>query len=247
MTAAPAYAVTDREMMTPALVFDILFTSWGPQHWWPAETPFEVAVGAVLTQNTAWTNVEKAITQLKAARALTPPSLLALPEQELARLIRPAGYHNVKARYLRTLASWVQERAAGDIASLASEDPVALRNELLALRGVGKETADSILLYAVGQPVFVVDAYTLRTGIRLQLLPHQVDYDTAQRTFTAQLPADLSTYRECHALLVRMAKEHCRTRPICDGCPLESRCPSAHQVLQKSQAARRLPAGEASL
>lgn len=227
--------------------YRVLSAAWGAQHWWPAETPFEVAVGAVLTQNTAWTNVEKAIAQLKAARALTPPSLLALPESELAGLIRPAGYHNVKARYLRTLTSWVQERAAGDIASLASEDPGALRNELLALRGVGKETADSILLYAIGQLAFVVDAYTLRTGIRLRLLPQQVDYDTAQRTFTAQLPADLSIYQECHALLVRMAKEHCRTRPMCDGCPLESRCPSAHQVVLKPRAARPTPARETTL
>jgi len=227
-------------------VYEVLSAAWGLQHWWPAETPFEVAVGAVLTQNTAWTNVEKAISQLKAARAMTPPSVLALPEQELARLIRPSGYHNVKARYLRTLASWVQVRAAGDIASLAADDPGALRNELLALRGVGKETADSILLYAIGQLAFVVDAYTLRTGTRLRLLPPQVDYDTAQRTFTKLLPADLSTYQECHALLVRMAKEHCSLRPLCTDCPLEQRCPSAHQIIYEPQIARRLRTGEAS-
>ena len=233
-------------MMTPGQVFDILLAALGPQHWWPAETPFEVAVGAVLTQNTAWTNVEKAVTALRSADALTPSSLLALPESELAQLIRPAGYHNVKARYLRTMASWVEERAGGNISRLASVNPAALRNELLALRGVGKETADSILLYAVGLPVFVIDAYTLRTGTRLHLLPEHADYDAAQRMFTDQLPASLSAYQEYHALVVRVAKQHCRTRPICDGCPLASRCPSAHRVVQRLHGKRRLPAQEAS-
>jgi endonuclease-3 related protein len=246
MTAAPAYAVTDREMMTPTQVFDILLTALGPQHWWPAETPFEVAVGAVLTQNTAWANVEKAITTLRKAGALTPSALLALPESELAQLIRPAGYHNVKARYLRTMTSWVADRAGGDISRLASESPAALRDELLALHGVGKETADSILLYAVGLPVFVIDAYTLRIGARLHLLPEHADYDTAQRMFTTQLPASLSTYQEYHALVVRVAKEHCRTRPICDGCPLASCCPSARRVVRQEHRARRMPAREAS-
>jgi endonuclease-3 related protein len=214
-------------------LFDLLFKVWGPQHWWPAETPFEVAVGAVLTQNTAWTNVEKAIAQLKAAGALTAPSLLAVPESELAQLIRPAGTCNVKARYLRTLALWLLQRAAGDLSSLASEDSETLRNELLCLRGVGKETADSILLYAVGQPAFVIDAYTLRIASRLHFLPQQTDYDTAQKLLTTQLPADPHVYDECHALLVRLAKERCRA--------LESRCPSAHQVVQKPRPARPLP------
>lgn len=225
-------------------VYEILFTAWGLQHWWPAETPFEVAVGAVLTQNTAWTNVEKAVTRLKAAGALTVRSLLAVPEQELAQLIRPAGYCNVKARYLRTMASWVLQRAAGNLSSLVAEDPETLRDELLSLRGIGKETADSILLYAVGMPVFVIDAYTLRTGSRLHLLSQRSDYDAAQRMFTTQLPADLSTYQECHALLVRLAKEHCRPRPACAGCPLELHCPSAHHVVQRPRAARRITASE---
>ncbi|MHB8072099.1 MAG: endonuclease III domain-containing protein, partial [Candidatus Cryosericum sp.] len=176
--------------------------------------------------------------------ALTALSLLALSESDLAQMIRSAGTCNVKTRYLRTLASWIQRRAAGDLSSLASEDPETLRDELLALRGVGKETADSILLYAVGQPAFVIDAYTLRAGTRLRLLPEHVDYDTAQHIFTTQLPADLHTCQECHALLVRLAKEHCRARPVCDACPLESRCPSAHQVVLKPRSTRRTPARE---
>jgi endonuclease III related protein len=225
-------------------VYDALSAAWGTQHWWPAETPFEVAVGAVLTQNTAWTNVEKAIAKLKTAGALTALSLLELSESDLAQLVRSAGTCNVKARYLRTLASWIQRRAAGDLSSLASEDPETLRNDLLALRGVGKETADSILLYAVGQPAFVIDSYTVRTGTRLHLVPEHVDYDAAQHIFMTQLPADLHTYQECHALLVRLAKEYCRVRPVCSGCPLESRCPSAHRVVQKPRAARRTPAWE---
>ncbi len=219
-------------------LFDLLFKAWGPQHWWPGETPFEVAVGAVLTQNTAWTNVAKAIGQLKAAGMLTAASLSAVPESELAQLIHSAGYCNVKARYLGTLASWIQRRAGGDFSSLVSEDPATLRNELLALHGIGQETADSILLYAIGQPVFVIDAYTLRIAAMLRLLPQGTRYGTAQQFFTAQLPADPHVYNEYHALLVHLAKEYCRIRPFCTGCPLESRCPSAHQVEPELRPAR---------
>ena len=228
-----------RKNLNARELYELLFEAWGPQHWWPGETPFEIAVGAVLTQNTAWTNVEKAITQLKAADMLTAQSLLAVPEPDLAQLIWPTGYCNVKARYLRALASWILQRAAGDLSTLASSDPGALRSELLAVHGVGRETADSILLYAVGQPAFVIDAYTLRIASRLQLLPRKADYDTAQQFFITQFPADLHIYNECHALLVRLAKEHCRTRPVCAGCPLEQRCLSAHCVVSEPRHAER--------
>jgi endonuclease-3 related protein len=210
-----------------ALVYAQLAAAWGPQHWWPGDTPFEVAVGAVLTQNTAWSNVEKAITSLKATGAMTATGLLALSASDLEQAIRPAGYYRVKARYLRTLALWVAQRATGDLSSLASEDTDTLRREILALHGVGRETADSILLYAIGKPAFVVDAYTRRIGARLRLLPENATYESAQQYFIAGLPEDVHLFNEFHALLVRLAKEHCRARPVCLACPLERRCPSA--------------------
>lgn len=208
-------------------IYTRLASAWGPQHWWPGDTPFEVAIGAVLTQNTAWSNVEKAIASLKILHALTPAGLLVLSDSDLEQAVRPTGYYRVKARYLRTLAEWVSRSAAGDLSSLASEDTDTLRNEILALRGVGRETADSILLYAVGKPVFVVDAYTRRIAAKLCLLSENATYDVTQRYFTTRLPEDAHLFNEFHALLVRLAKEHCRTRSICSVCPLEQRCPSA--------------------
>lgn len=215
------------EMMTPVQLFDILLTAFGPQHWWPGDTPFEVAIGAVLAQNTSWSNVEKAIASLKAANAMTATSLLALSESDLEQAIRPAGYYRVKARYLRTLAVWVNQRATGNLSRLVSEDTGALRCELLALRGVGRETADSILLYAIGKPAFVVDAYTRRIAARLRLLPDNATYESIQQYFVTRLPEDAHLFNQFHALLVRLAKEHCRARPVCLTCPLEQCCPSA--------------------
>ncbi|MHB8106393.1 MAG: endonuclease III domain-containing protein [Candidatus Cryosericum sp.] len=215
-------------MTKPLQLFDILFAAFGPQHWWPGDTPFEVAVGAVLTQNTSWSNVEKAIASLNAAHAMTAAGLLGLPVSDLEQAIRPAGYYRVKAQYLRTLAEWVNRRAAVDLSNFASEDTGTLRRELLALRGVGRETADSILLYAIGKPVFVVDAYTRRIAVRLRLLPEGTDYESIQQYFLAGLPRDVQLFNEFHGLLVHLAKEHCRARPVCLACPLEACCPSAH-------------------
>jgi endonuclease-3 related protein len=214
-------------MTTPLQLFNILFAASGPQHWWPGDTPFEIAVGAVLTQNTTWSNVEKAITSLKTANGMTAAGLLGLPVSDLEQAIRPAGYYRVKAQYLRTLVEWVSRRAAGDLSSLASEDTNALRCELLALRGVGRETADSILLYAIGKPVFVVDAYTRRIAARLRLVPEGAAYESTQQYFVARLPEDARLFNEFHGLLVHLAKEHCRARPVCLACPLEACCPSA--------------------
>jgi len=225
-------------MMTPLQLFDILLTAFGPQHWWPGDTPFEVAVGAVLAQNTSWSNVEKAITSLKAANAMTTTSLLALSASDLEQAIRPAGYYRVKARYLRTLAAWASQRAIGDLSSLASEDTGALRREVLALHGVGRETADSILLYAIGKPAFVVDAYTRRIAARLHLLPDNATYESTQQYFVARLPEDAHLFNEFHALLVHLAKEHCRARPVCLTCPLEQCCPSADASLATGHAVR---------
>src|SRR5450756_1203959 len=221
-----------------AIVYAQLAAAWGPQHWWPGDTPFEVAVGAVLTQNTAWSNVEKAITSLKAAGAMTAAGLLALSASDLEQAIRSAGYYRVKARYLRTLALWVAQRAAGDLSSLASEDIGTLRCEVLALHGVGRETADSILLYAIGKPAFVVDAYTRRIAARLRLLPDNATYETTQQYFVTRLSEDAHLFNEFHALLVRLAKEHCRTRPVCLACPLEQCCPSADASPATGHAAR---------
>jgi endonuclease-3 related protein len=226
------------EKMTPVQLFDILLTAFGPQHWWPGDTPFEVAIGAVLAQNTSWPNVEKAIASLRAANAMTATSLLALSESDLEQAIRPVGYYRVKARYLRTLAEWVSQRATGNLSSLASEDTGALRCEILALHGVGKETADSILLYAIGKPAFVVDAYTRRIAARLRLLPDNATYESTQQYFVTRLPEDAHLFNEFHGLLVHLAKEHCRARPVCLACPLEQCCPSADASLATGHVVR---------
>lgn len=206
--------------------YNILLASLGPQNWWPGDTPFEVAVGAVLTQNTAWTNVQKAIDALKSRGAMSAEDILALPPAELEEIIHPAGFYRVKAGYLRTLSQWISHRASGDLSCLAGEETALIRRELLGLRGIGPETADSILLYAIGKPVFVVDAYTRRIGARLGLVTGRATYEQVQNAFTQDLTADVHTWGEFHALLVRLAKEHCRVRPICPDCPLTDICPS---------------------
>lgn len=208
---------------------DLLLARHGPQHWWPGETPFEVMVGAVLTQNTAWGNVEKAIARLKAADALACPAMLALADHELAELIRPAGYFNVKAKRLKALCAFLAERGVADAPErLAGQGSLPeLRRDLLAVHGIGEETADSILLYALGLPSFVVDAYTRRTFGRLGLLAGSERYGEIQRRFEARLPRDVRLYNEYHALIVRLGKEHCRPRPRCADCPLQALCPSA--------------------
>lgn len=209
--------------------FERLSARYGAQHWWPGETPFEVMVGAVLTQNTAWTNVEKAIANLKAAGALSCPALLALPDPELAELIRPAGFFNVKTARLKALCRFLAERGVDDAPeALADQGTTAeLRRDLLAVHGVGEETADSILLYALGLPSFVVDAYTRRIFGRLGLLHGDESYRDIQHRFESHLAKDVRLYNEYHALIVQLAKLHCRPRPRCAGCPLHSICPSA--------------------
>ena len=199
-------------------VYRQLHRAFGPQHWWPGDTPLEVAVGAVLTQNTAWTNVEKAIAALKSRRLLTLDRLARLSQHELAPLIRSAGFYNIKARRLAALLAWLQ--AEGGFAALARVPTGELRTHLLACHGVGPETADSILLYALGRPVFVVDAYLRRILSRYGLIAGDESYDELRRRFESSLPRRPRVYNEYHALLVRLAKENCRTRPICETCPL---------------------------
>jgi len=203
-------------------VYEKLFARYGPQHWWPGETPFEVMIGAILTQNTAWTNVDRAIRNLKAASVLNAAALRELPQVELATLIRPSGYFNAKARKLKELVRWLGERCADDLDVLFATETSPLRKELLNVHGIGEETADSILLYAGGKPVFVIDAYTRRILERLGLQPpHGNRYADFQGLFMEDLPPDARLFNEYHALIVRLGKESCRPAPCCADCPLD--------------------------
>ncbi|HMM44795.1 MAG TPA: endonuclease [Candidatus Macondimonas sp.] len=201
-----------------------LLGTYGAQGWWPAETPFEVMVGAVLTQNTTWVQVERVIDRLRATDLLRPAPLLDLPVETLAEHIRPAGYPRVKARRLQALCAWLI--ASGDLAALADRPTEALRADLLAVHGVGPETADSILLYALGRPVFVIDAYTRRILSRLCLITGKEPYEALRRLIESRLHTDnpARDYNELHALLVRHAKTACRARPLCAACCLRMDC-----------------------
>ena len=206
-------------------IYDRLLARYGRQRWWPAESPFEVMVGAILTQSAAWGNVEKVIAGLKATEALSPPALRRMKQAELAGLIYPSGYYNAKAKKLKALADWVGKYCGDDISRLTRGSTQDLRRQLLGVHGVGPETADSILLYAAGRPVFVIDAYTRRIIDRLGLSPDgRGSYDDFQRLFTASLPADAGLFNEYHALLVRLGKETCRRKPVCSRCCLTGLC-----------------------
>ena len=203
-------------------IYDRLFAFFGPQYWWPGETPFEIMVGAVLTQNTAWTNVEKAIVNLKDRGLLTFEGLVALPCDVLADLIRPCGYFNVKARRLHNLFALIRDRYQGDLDLFALDELSVLRQALLEVKGIGPETADSILLYAANKPIFVVDAYTHRLLSRHGLAAEEgADYDEMQELLMASLANEPGLFNEYHALIVRTGKEFCKkTNPRCGECPL---------------------------
>ena len=201
-----------------------LLRQYGPQHWWPADSPFEVMVGAVLTQSTSWTNVEKAIASLKAADALSPRAIRRLSHEELALTIYSAGFHNSKARKLKAMAEYLGDRFDDDLDAMKRVDPAALRAELLGVYGIGEETADSILLYAVGAPSFVIDAYTRRLLSRLGIVPERDTYGAYQRLFEDSLERDPRTFGEYHALIVSHGKSVCRKRPVCRGCCLLEIC-----------------------
>jgi endonuclease-3 related protein len=207
-------------------IFKCLFDRFGPLDWWPAETPFEVCVGAILTQNTAWSNVEKAICALKQAGIMSPDSLHGCDPEKLARLIRPAGYFNVKSRRLKDFTAWLSLNHHGSLERMFAGNWQKLRTELLQVRGIGPETADSILLYAGNKPSFVVDAYTRRLFRRLGLLPETAGYDQTRDLFMSTLPEDVRLFNEYHAQIVEQCKRFCRSKPLCSGCPLYDSCPS---------------------
>jgi len=201
-------------------LYRALFRRFGPQRWWPAKTPLEVAVGAILTQNTAWSNVERALERLAARRLLDVRRLRALSEADLARLIRPSGTYRVKARRLKALINFLWSRFGGRFRGLRTARLVELRRDLLSVPGIGPETADSILLYAAGRPVFVVDAYTRRVLARHRVVSPDVGYEPLRAVFERHLPSDPALFNEYHALLVAVGKRYCRKRPLCVSCPL---------------------------
>lgn len=200
-------------------VYQRLLKTYGDQSWWPADSSFEVMVGAVLTQNTAWVNVEQAITNLRRSDSLTLESILALSDEALAQLIRPSGYFNIKAKRLKNLCLWIAEN--GGESKLAAVDTGTLRSSLLQVNGVGPETADDILLYAFARPVFVIDTYTRRLFSKLCLIQGSEPYEDLRRLFEAELDADVGLFNQYHALIIRHAREKCQLTEDCRHCEVE--------------------------
>jgi len=205
-------------------IYRHLLERYGPQHWWPANEPFEVIIGAILTQSTSWANVEQAVINLKKAGALNPASLNRIPIDDLADLIHPSGYYNAKARKIKAFVERLGAGYGGSLEGMLALDITALRRELLSIYGIGQETADSIILYAAGQPIFVVDAYTRRIMSRIGLTGDKGNYAALQALFMDNLPSDEKLYNEYHALLVRHGKEACKTSPLCHHCCLRALC-----------------------
>jgi endonuclease III related protein len=202
-------------------IYERLYSTLGPSGWWPGETPLEIIVGAILTQNTSWHNVEQALVRLKEQGGLSVESLTQIGEDRLAEMVRPAGTYRVKARRLKNFFRFLQEEYHGRIEALVELPLEKLRDQLLGVRGIGPETADSILLYALGRPTFVVDAYTYRIFSRHQLIPEESDYEGLRSFFMEALPEEVPLYNEFHALIVRTGKAYCRKKaPLCGGCPL---------------------------
>lgn len=208
-------------------MYRLLFDRFGPQHWWPGETEIEIVVGAILTQNTNWKNVEKALANLKRGGLLSTQALDALPLQALAEELRPAGYYNIKAKRLKNLIRLIKEKYDGELERMLEEHPSTLRMELLSVNGIGRETADSILLYAARAPVFVVDAYTHRILYRHGMADEQTTYEELQSLFMENLPDDAALFNEFHALIVKTGKDLCRKVPRCEICPLREWGPTS--------------------
>jgi len=211
-------------------VYRLLYKANGKQRWWPGDSTFEIMVGAVLTQNTAWTNVERAIANLKRARALSPQTIVRAHQRKLATWLKPSGYFNIKAKRLKALCRWVIGQ--GGVKRIAKFSTDELRHALLAVHGVGPETADDILLYAFHRPVFVIDAYTRRIFARLGLIEGDEGYEALRHLFEKKLTGNVPLFNEYHALIVLHGKDVCRTRPRCTACCLHWHCPSASKLSQ---------------
>ena len=201
-------------------IYKRLFAQFGPQGWWPGKTQFEIILGAILTQNTNWGNVERAIKNLKKHRLLNPGRLKEIPIKRLASLIRPAGYFNIKAKRLKNFINFLFKEYKGNIRKMFKEDFLSLRAKLLDVKGIGQETADSILLYAGNKPIFVVDTYTKRMLFRHNLIDKKAEYSEIQNIFMDHLQQDTKVFNEFHALIVRLGKEICKSKPLCEICPL---------------------------
>ncbi|HXG31670.1 MAG TPA: endonuclease III domain-containing protein [Thermodesulfobacteriota bacterium] len=201
--------------------YNALYKRYGPQGWWPASNELECMLGAILTQNTAWKNVERALENLKREGLISIEKLASIPLHSLANLIRPSGYFNQKAVKIKNLVRFIIEDYGGDLRRMFEEDKEKLREGLLGIKGIGPETADSIMLYAGNKPVFVVDSYTYRVLSRHGLIPEEAGYGEIQELFMDSFPEDARLFNEYHALLVKLGKEHCRRSPLCEGCPLE--------------------------
>ncbi len=206
-------------------IYGRMLKRFGQRNWWPGETQFEVCVGAVLTQNTAWKNVEKAIANLKQSGKLDLESILNIDIDELALLIRPAGYFRLKARRLKSLVEYLYKRGGRKLSKIRDVQTQQLRAELLAVWGIGPETADSILLYAFERPVFVVDAYTKRIFSRMGLISREADYEEVRTFFENNLPERLQLFNDYHAQIVATGHNYCSPKPRCEECPLEDLCP----------------------
>ena len=201
-------------------MYELLNGYFGDLNWWPADDPFEVMVGAILTQNTAWTNVEKAIQALRENRLLTPAALSSIPEDELARIIRPSGYYHLKAGRLKAFVRFMMMEYSGNVETMKVEDLSRLRGKLLGVKGIGPETADSILLYACEKPVFISDAYTRRILLRHGMIGNDADYHSIQALFMDHLQPDVGLFNQYHALIVNAGKIFCRRKAKCAACPL---------------------------
>ncbi len=211
--------------MNPSLnkIYKTLFNAYGEQFWWPGDTPFEISIGAILTQNVSWKNVETAIGNLKAERLLSPKALFCAPDKMIAPLIRPTGYYNQKTKKIKNFLRWFSDYNFS-FKRLEKKDLAALREELLSINGIGPETADSILLYALSRKIFVVDAYTGRIFSRLGIIPEKSAYHEIQDIFHSRFKGDTGDYNEYHALIVKHGKDVCRTKPLCEGCCIRGLC-----------------------
>jgi len=210
-------------------IYDRLLEYFGPRHWWPAETEFEIIVGAILTQQTTWKNVEKAIKNLKNENLLEPKKLFLLPIKRLETLIKPCGFYKVKTIRLRSFLKFFIENFDGNLEKMFDKNLNELREELLSVHGIGLETCDSILLYAGEKPVFVVDAYTFRLCERYPIINSR-DYEEVRNFFEKNLLKDVNLFKEFHALIVELGKNYCKTKPLCEKCPLLGGCKHAISV-----------------